>query len=324
MNKAFLAALLLALAPSAADCEEIAFKIGLSEAKPKLAEPFTLKFEISCPAGYEVKPDTPSFRNDVFEVTRIKKLKAGPAAGAVKTEVFELEVSAFSIGVSTFPATDWLLITGAETRKASSPAFTVDVQPLFDSKKEEEQGIRPIYPPYKFPPWLWITLGVLAAAAAAYFLRKWLKNRSAAGLAAAAAAADARTPYQKASDALDKLLGSGLWEEGKIKEFYSGLSDIFRTYLFAEFGIAAELMTTGAITRDLKKTGADIKTVIKTREFLESADLVKFAKFRPGEGDRDATVKALREMLTVFAAQKHAAEAAAAAKAQAAKDLARI
>lgn len=322
MNKALPAALLLAFAPAAAHCEAVSFKIGLSEAKPGLAEPFTLKFELSCPADYEVGPDTASFRNDVFEVTRIKKLKPGPAAGGVKTEIFELEVSAFNIGVSTFPATDWLLTRGAETRTASSPAFPIDVRPLFDSKKEEGQGIRPIYPPYRFPPWLWIILGALAAAAAAYFLYKWLGRRSAAGLAAAAAAADTRTPYQKASDALDKLVNSGLWDEGKVKEFYSGLSDIFRNYLYAEFAIAAELMTTNMITRDLKKTGADIKTVIKTREFLESADLVKFAKFRPGEGDRDSTVRALRELLTAFAAQKHAAEAAAAAKAQAAKDLA--
>lgn len=322
MNKAFLAALFLTLAPAAADCEEIAFKIGLSQARPRLAEPFTLKFELSCPAQYEVRPDAPSFRNDVFEVTRIKKLKAGPAAGAARTEVFELEVSAFSIGTSTFPATDWLLVSGADTKKASSPAFPINIQPLFDSNAEKEKGIRPIYPPYRFPPWLWITLGLLAAATAAYFLHKRLKKRSAAGLAAAAAAADSRTPYQKASDALDRLLKSGLWDEGKIKEFYSGLSDLFRTYLYAEFGIAAELMTTGGITRDLKKTGADIKTVIKTREFLENADLVKFARFRPGERDRDAAVKSLQELLTAFAAQKHAAEAAAAAKERAAKDLA--
>lgn len=313
--------LLTAALPPVAGGEEVAFKIGLSTAKPKLAEPFTLRLELSCPADYEVRPDTASFKNDVFEVTRVRRMKPA-AAGPLKTEVFELDVSAFDLGISTFPSTDWLLARGKDLKKASSPAFPIEILPQFDGKKEEDKGIKDIYPPYSFTPWLWITLGALASAALSYLLYKKLRKKAA--VFAAAAAADRRTPYQKASDALEALLNSGLWDEGKIKEFYSGLSDIFRTYLFAEFGIAAELMTTNMITRDLKKTGADIKTVIRTRELLESTDLVKFARFRPGEGDRDAAVRTLKELLTTFAREKETAAALAAAKAQAQKDLAKL
>ncbi|MBU2572768.1 MAG: hypothetical protein KKH28_01655 [Elusimicrobia bacterium] len=296
---------LAALLPPAAGGEEVSFKIGLSAAKPKLAEQFTLRVELSCPADYDVKPDTSSFQNDVFELTRIKRL-APTVSGAVKTEIFELDASAFDIGISTFPETVWLLTKGADIKKASSPAFAIEILPLFDGKKEKE-GIKDIYPPFRFIPWLQLLLGALAAAAAAYLLYKKLK-KTAPG-PGVSAPADTRTPYQAASDALNELLNSGLWDEGKVKEFYSRLSDIFRNYLDAQFSVKAELMTTNDITRGLRKTGAEIKTVIKTRELLENSDLVKFARFRPGQKDRDAAVSALKELLVAFTNQKENAAA---------------
>ncbi|MBI4802968.1 MAG: hypothetical protein HY796_10640 [Elusimicrobia bacterium] len=298
-------ALLLLAAPRPAGGEEVSFKIARSAAKPKLAEQFTLRLELSCPADYDVKPDTSSFQDEVFELTLIKRL-APTASGAVKTEVFELEASAFNTGISTFPETTWLLTKGADIKKASSPAFAIEILPLYDGKKEKE-GIKDIYPPFSFIPWIRLILGALAAAAAAYFLYKKFKRT--AGGPLAPAVADNRTPYQFASDALAELLASGLWDEGKVKEFYSRLSDIFRNYLDAEFAVKAELMTTNGITRDLKKTGADIKTVIKTRELLENSDLVKFAKFRPGQKDRDAAVASLKELLAAFTRQKENAAA---------------
>ena len=311
----FLCLLFAAAGPAAA--EEVSFKISLSRAKPKLAEKFTLRLELSCPADYDVKPDTSAFQDDVFELTDIKRLKPA-VSGALKTEAFQLEAIAFNLGVSTFPETTWLLAKGADVKQASSPPFTVEILPVFDSKKDKE-GIKDIYPPFSFIPWLWVILGALAAALVAYLIYRKLDKPAGKG-PGAAAGPDNRTPYQRACDDIEKLLRSGLWEEGKIKEFYSGLSDIFRGYLDAEFDIKAELMTTNNITRDLRKTGADIKTVVKTRELLENSDLVKFARFRPGEDDRDAAVASLKELLIFFTNQKENAAAGAALKAASRKE----
>jgi hypothetical protein len=291
--------LLVCAGPAAA--QTVSFKVTPPAAKPKLTEPFQLRLELTCPSEYSVRPDTASFSNDVFEVAQIKKVSS-KTEGALKTETFDLAVSAFAIGVSTFPQTNWLLSAGTELKEAKSPAVPLEILPLFDTKKDPD-GIRDIHPPFKFIPWLALLAGLAAAALAARYIYRQYKNRPGAGAGYVSAAADLRSPYEKALAALTGLCASKLWEEGKIKEFYSGLSDIFRTYLYAQFGIKAELMTTNNITRELRSTGADIKTVIKTRELLETTDLVKFAKLKPGEKERDAAVSALKDLLVFFTQQ---------------------
>lgn len=290
-------ALTLSLLPAAAGAQTVSFKLTPPASKPKLAEPFTLRLELTLPADYSVTPDTSSFTNSVFELLKIKKISS-KTSGELKTDAFDLNLAAFDIGVSTFPETAWLLAKGPELKEAKSPSFELEILPLFDTKKEPE-GIRDIRPPFRFIPWLWLAAGLLAAAAAAWALYRRYRARTAAALAAEAAP-DLRSPYQKAADAITELSVSGIWEKGGIKEFYSRLSDIFRNYLDAQFGIKAELMTTNDITRELRRTGADIKTVIRTRELLENADLVKFAKFKPEEKERDASVSALKDLLAFF------------------------
>ena len=312
------ASLLLSFAAGRAAAQTVSFKVTPPAEKPKLAETFQLRLELTCPSEYTVRPDTSSFSNDTFEVTQIKKLSSR-TEGALKTETFDLAVSAFAIGISTFPATTWLLApvsehgagAGTELKVAKSPAVPLEILPLFDMKKEPE-GIRDIHPPFKFIPWLGLLAGLAAAALAARYIYRQYKNRP--GAAAITRAADLRSPYEKALAAQAELFASKTWEEGKVKEFYSRLAEIFRNYLDAQFGIKAELMTTNDITRELRGTGADIKTVIRTRELLETTDLVKFAKLKPGERERDAAVGALKDLLVFFTQQdenKRVLEAAA-------------
>ncbi|MEI7482572.1 MAG: hypothetical protein WCK75_09515 [Elusimicrobiota bacterium] len=292
-----LAALLL---PAMAGAQTVSFKLTPPAAKPKLAEPFTLRLELTLPADYSVKPDTSAFSNDVFELLNIKKISSKPA-GTLKTETFDLNISAFNIGVSTFPETSWLLAKGTELTEARSVPFALEILPVFDAK-QVQGDIRDIHPVFKFIPWLWLLMGLLAAALAAWFIYQQNKARSGWGTSEPETP-DLRSPYQKAADALAELSASDIWASGLIKEFYSRLSDIFRIYLDAQFGIKAELMTTNDITRELRRTGADIKTVISTRELLENTDLVKFAKFKPGEKERDAAVSSLKNLLVFFTQQ---------------------
>ena len=307
--------------PAAAGTQTVSFRLTPPAAKPKLAEPFTIRLELTGPADYSVRPDTSAFSDEVFELLKIEKISS-KTNGALKTDTFDLDITAFGIGVSTFPETGWLLAKGTELEEAKSAPFALEILPLFDTAKERA-GIRDIRPPFKFIPWLWLLAALLAAAAAAWLVYRWNKSRSAAA-PASKAAPDLRSPYQKASDAIAELTASGIWQEGRIKEFYSRLSDIFRGYLDGQLGIKAELMTTNDITRELRRTGADIKTVIRSRELLENADLVKFAKFKPDEKERDEAVYAAKDLLIFFtqqeenrrtlAAQAHPAPERAAAK----------
>jgi hypothetical protein len=310
------AALLLALtallsAPRAA-AQEVSFKLSPPAHKPRLAEPFTLRLEITRPASYAVTPDTASFPSDTFELTGIRELSSKTEGGRA-TGTYEIRAAAFGIGVSTFPAIVWRLAAGPEVKEALSPEAPLDIKPVFDPAKEPE-GIRDIRPPFRFIPWPWLIAALLAAGAGAWYL---YRRRAASAAAAAAAPPDLRTPYQKASEALAELSASALWREGRIKEFYSRLADIFRGYLDARLGIRAGLRTTGDIARDLRKGGADIAMVVSTRALLEKADLVKFARLKPAENERDTDLSAAKDLLLAFDRREEERLAAEAAKAAA-------
>ncbi|HNW44374.1 MAG TPA: hypothetical protein PKI19_07710 [Elusimicrobiales bacterium] len=318
MKKVLLAALSLALfaAPAAAQ-ETVTFKLIPPPGKLKLTEIFTVKAEASLPPDYSIAPDSTSADSENFELLSLTRT-GGAEADGLKKEFFEIKAQAFALGVSTFPAITWNLSRsgGGAPAQAKSPVFQVEVLPLFESKPGE--GIRDIYPPLRFIPWYWLALAAAAAAAAGFLLYRKFRRRS--GSAAAAAWADTRPPYRRARDRADKLAACALAGAGKFKELYIGLTSILRFYLAEEFAIDAALMTTADLTRELKRTGADIKTTLRAREFLRKADLVKFARLQPEDAAADTA--ALKELLDDFhQASEKAKEAERAAAAERARAL---
>lgn len=90
-------------------------------------------------------------------------------------------------------------------------------------------------------------------------------------------------PDEKALKALQLLRDEQLWQQGKIKEYQSGLTDIIRTYLEDRYDIKAPEMTSDEIANALHHVDFDIKYTSVLQEILQVADLVKFAKATPGD-----------------------------------------
>jgi len=94
-------------------------------------------------------------------------------------------------------------------------------------------------------------------------------------------------PHIKALDALEKLGLQKLWQEGKIKDYYTGITDILRVYLEERYGITALEMTTDEIMIALKRKEISEVMKQKLREILVLSDLVKFAKENPLPADHE-------------------------------------
>ncbi len=88
-------------------------------------------------------------------------------------------------------------------------------------------------------------------------------------------------PHIKALQELEKLALQKLWQEGKIKEYYTGITDILRTYIQERYGVGAPEMTTDEIMLALKRKDINEMMKGKLRDILVLADLVKFAKEHP-------------------------------------------
>jgi len=97
----------------------------------------------------------------------------------------------------------------------------------------------------------------------------------------------AMPPYDEAILKLNELDEKLLWQNNKVKEYYSELTEIVRGYIERELKVPALEKTTDEVLDMLKdfKDAETIQTsedtIKKLRDLLREADLVKFAKSKP-------------------------------------------
>lgn len=89
--------------------------------------------------------------------------------------------------------------------------------------------------------------------------------------------------HEKALTALYELKEKQLWQQGFIKEYQSGLTQIIRQYLEDRYQIPALELTTNEIIFALDHSGLNAAYKQKLGELLTIADLVKFAKAKPDD-----------------------------------------
>ena len=159
----------------------------------------------------------------------------------------------------------------------TTPATAADT---FGSELRDIKG--PIAIPNDWQ-WLWATLGVIAALAIIYYLwRWWLEKRLEAPV----------IPQVPAHVRARQKLAGALELIAQPKPFCIAVSDVTRLYLEERFNFHAPERTTEEFLRELAGTNLltpDQKDSLG--RFLESCDLVKFARYEPGE----AELRALHE-----------------------------
>lgn len=125
--------------------------------------------------------------------------------------------------------------------------------------------------------WPWL-LGLIILGIIIYILRKYIINKK-------------RLPNKTEPEvlipadiiALEKLIEleeAKVWQEGKIKKYYSSLSEIIRRYTEQRFEFIALELTTTEIIEELKNK-LNTEQLDNLRMLLQRADLAKFAKSKP-------------------------------------------
>jgi hypothetical protein len=150
--------------------------------------------------------------------------------------------------------------------------------------------IRDIKPPMEISSgyaWVWPLLILLAVAVTAFLLWRCWKNRKTNIVLPPPVPAHVRAKY-KLEQALALIT--------QPKPFVIAVSDTARTYLEERFDFHAPERTTEEFLQELHGTDLllpDQKESVG--DFLESCDLVKFAKYEPGENElRELHSSALR------------------------------
>lgn len=133
----------------------------------------------------------------------------------------------------------------------------------------------------------WGLLALVLFALAAYALHRYLRSRG-KGLGDLFKPAPPLPPHVAAIQALEALHNQKLWQNNRHKQYYSGLTDILRTYIAARWGVGAMEMTSDEIIGAMRGEELPDKARMDLTAILRDADLVKFAKATPEAEQNEA------------------------------------
>ena len=139
-------------------------------------------------------------------------------------------------------------------------------------------------------PWWWVAAGLVVVAAAVVV---WLWRRK-QPRPTGEAPVPVLTPLEIALAALQQLRQANL----PVEEFYTRLADIVRRYLEDQLQLRAPERTTEEFLNELaqgRQLADEHKSLLG--EFLQEADLVKFARHRPGPADMDRAFAAAEKFV---------------------------
>lgn len=90
---------------------------------------------------------------------------------------------------------------------------------------------------------------------------------------------------------LEKIKQEQIWKEGKVKEYYSSISDTIRLYIEERYNLHALESTTDEIMTAFRSQVIDPESKNKLQQLLQLSDLVKFAKMMPIESENNFTLQ---------------------------------
>jgi hypothetical protein len=122
-------------------------------------------------------------------------------------------------------------------------------------------------------------IGVIAFLILAYFIIKRLMRKP--ELEEAEEELPQVIPHEWALENLEQVRHEKLWQQEKVKEYYTRCSDVVREYIELKFSIPALEVTTDEIVDSLKEAKINDQAIDKLFQSLSLADLVKFAKAKP-------------------------------------------
>jgi hypothetical protein len=125
-----------------------------------------------------------------------------------------------------------------------------------------------------------VSLALLAGALGALLISRWLRRPK-----KLPPPAPPRPPWDVALEALHDIRHAGLTREGRFAEVYDRVSDVLRRYLGDRYGYDGLESTTREALGALRETTPLVEDLPGIESFMRDADLVKFARLTPSEGE---------------------------------------
>lgn len=273
--------------------------------EPRLSDLVEMDIIATAPKGIEIKP--PAFGQAVGDfLVRDYTEKSDPSPKAESTEVtrrFHYELEPTATGRHLIRSQLIEFVDRRPTSEQKDVGSFVECEPLeinvtseMGDQTPDLANLEPMQPPQPLAggttSWWWLLAGLVIVVVAIVF---WSRRKK----VLQGPQEPVMTPEQIAHAALAALLVENLPQQGRIKEFYLRLTGIVRQYIEGTTGLRAPEQTTEEFLREMRaKDLFSSEKSNRLKEFLEAADMVKYAGQQPDDDQISLGIERAREFVS--------------------------
>jgi hypothetical protein len=269
---------------------------------PRLSDLVEMEVSVESESGVEIKP--PAFGQAVgdFLIRDYSERPPEPGGGTGNRRRFHYELEPAHAGKHLIRSVAVEFVDRRPNSERTGEPALIETDPLevnvtsqFSNEAPSLAKLQPMVPPQPLPRNSligWIAglglAGVLVIGVVAALRRR--KRRP--------IEPRRQSPEEIAQAALARLLAEDLPGRGLVKEFYLRLTGIVRQYVEDTTGIRAPELTTEEFLRDIRSRAMfPPDRSVQLAEFLEAADLIKYAGQMPAEGQIDHAIARAHEFV---------------------------
>ena len=278
--------------------------VRISPTEPRLSDLIEMDVVVVAKNNVEVVP--PTFGDAVGEFLVRDYRERTPAkssAGDEKTRLFHYQLEPVSSGTHLIRSVAIQFTDNRETSEAKGKATYIESEPIeikitteLGDQKPDLANLAPMLAPIpieqSYNTW-WIA-AIVAGIAIAIALVLWLRRKQGPTIIMARQL----TPEEIARAALEQLLSENLPTAGLFKDFYVRLTGVVRYYIEGTTGVKAPEQTTEEFLNVMRsKEVFSAERSVRLKEFLEAADMVKYAGQQPGAEQIELSILRAREFV---------------------------
>jgi hypothetical protein len=277
------------------------FEVTAVPAKATVGDSIVLTFRLHLNERDLLTDTVPSPADELppgVRVLSVERLQRGADRAFTGRAVIAL----YRIGVLDLPefSVPWVqVVTGHRGLARTAPA-TVEIVPVLAAGNPTLRDIREPEPPRGPGPLALTALGAAGAVAlAGLLLRRRPRPHTAVATSTPAAEPSApRGPWEEALAQLERIAAERPEGREAVAAWYASVTDVLREYLEEAEGLPARERTSSELLWALPPRLAEGGLRRRLQETLWRADLVKFARARPGPDDAADYLAGVRELLT--------------------------
>jgi hypothetical protein len=203
----------------------------------------------------------------------------------------ELLITSFDSALYSIPP--FMVIDGGDTILSKETlGLKVSTVPVDSNQPEKFYDIADIWkPPFVLADYYFLILGVLFGllliCIVGYIVQR-IRNKK--PVLTLIKNKPKLPPHEQAILELNQIKQQKLWQQGRVKEFYTLVTETLRRYISLRFAISAMEMTSAEILYIIRRENEADSVYENLRQILELADFVKFAKLNPQQNENELSL----------------------------------